>query len=118
MIEAEKVETIESDQRSAERIAKVINRAKTGDEGAAIAKRHVEALAKRHNTTPEKLEEAAAVASPTTYFQFTPRSDRVHQRNEAGPDRGRSRYEEGRLKTGRLVGVLLREQDDELMPCG
>lgn len=71
-VEAEKVETIELDQRSAERVAKVINRAKGSDEGAEIAKRHVEALAKKHNTTPEKLEEATAAAAPTTFFQFSP----------------------------------------------
>jgi hypothetical protein len=71
-VEAEKVETIELDQRAAERVAKVINRAKANDEGAEIAKRHVEALAKKHNTTPEKLEEAAAAAAPTTFFQFPP----------------------------------------------
>jgi len=71
-VEAEKVETIELDQRAAERVAKVINRAKANDEGAEIAKRHVEALAKKHNTTPEKLEEAAAAAAPTTFFQFSP----------------------------------------------
>lgn len=71
-VEAEKVETIELDQRSAERVAKVINRAKANDEGSEIAKRHVEALAKKHNTTPEKLEEATAAAAPTTFFQFSP----------------------------------------------
>lgn len=50
-ITTEKVETVELDQRSAERVAKVINRAKSGDEGSEVAKRHVEALAKKHGTT-------------------------------------------------------------------
>jgi len=71
-VEAEKVETIELDQRSAERVAKVINRAKANDEGAEIAKRHVEALAKKHNTTPEKLEEAVAVTAPASLYHFSP----------------------------------------------
>jgi hypothetical protein len=62
--------TVELDQRSAERVAKVINRAKSGDEGSEVAKRHVEALAKKHGTTPERLEEAAAVAAPA-YFSTT-----------------------------------------------
>ncbi|MCK0512465.1 hypothetical protein GO608_015405 [Aromatoleum buckelii] len=39
-IDAEKVETIELDQRSTEKVAKVINRAKSGDEGSETAKRH------------------------------------------------------------------------------
>lgn len=71
-VEAEKVETVELDQRSAERVAKVINRAKANDEGSEIAKRHVEALAKKHNTTPEKLEEAVKTAAPAAFFHFTP----------------------------------------------
>lgn len=71
-VEAEKVETIELDQRAAERVAKVINRAKANDEGAEIAKRHVEALAKKHNTTPEKLEEAVKTTAPAAFFHFTP----------------------------------------------
>lgn len=71
-VEAEKVESIEIDQRSAERVAKVINRAKANDEGSEIAKRHVEALAKKHNTTPEKLEEAVKTTAPAAFFRFTP----------------------------------------------
>ena len=65
-------ETIELDERSAEKVAKLSRRAKAGDEGSAIAQRHIEALAKKHNTTVQKLEEAAAVTSPAAYYCFTP----------------------------------------------
>ncbi|WFP49956.1 hypothetical protein PL263_17875 [Methylomonas sp. EFPC3] len=44
--------SIELDQRSAERIAKVINRAKAGGEGSEIAKKHVESIAKKHGGLP------------------------------------------------------------------
>jgi len=71
-IQAESIETIELDERSAEKVAKLSRRAKAGDEGSAIAKRHIEALAKKHNTTVQKLEEAAAVTSPAAYHCFTP----------------------------------------------
>lgn len=71
-IQAESIETIELDERSAEKAAKLSRRAKAGDEGSAIAKRHIEALAKKHNTTVQKLEEAAAFASPAAYYCFTP----------------------------------------------
>ena len=71
-IQAESIETIELDARAGERIAKLTLRARSGDEGSATAKRHVEALAKKHNTTVEKLEEAAAAAAPFTMFQFAP----------------------------------------------
>ena len=71
-IQAESIETIELDERSAEKVAKLSRRAKAGDEGSAIAQRHIEALAKKHNTTVQKLEEAAAVASPAAYHCFTP----------------------------------------------
>lgn len=71
-IQAESIETIELDERSAEKVAKLSRRAKAGDEGSAIAKRHIEALAKKHNTTVQKLEEAAAVTSPAAYYCFTP----------------------------------------------
>lgn len=50
-IQAVPTETIELDERSAENVAKLSRRAKAGDEGSAIAKRHIEALAKKHNTT-------------------------------------------------------------------
>lgn len=49
-LEVIKEESIALDQRAAERIAKVINRASGGGEGSDIAKRHVEALAKRQPT--------------------------------------------------------------------
>lgn len=71
-IQAESIETIELDERSAEKVAKLSRRAKAGDEGSAIAQRHIDALAKKHNTTVQKLEEAAAVASPAAYHCFTP----------------------------------------------
>lgn len=71
-IQAESIETIELDALAGERIAKLVLRARAGDEGSAIAKRHVETLAKKHNTTVEKLEEAAAVAAPFAMYQFVP----------------------------------------------
>lgn len=71
-IQAESIETIELDERSAEKVAKLSRRAKAGDEGSAIAQRHIEAPAKKHNTTVQKLEEAAAVTSPAAYYCFTP----------------------------------------------
>lgn len=52
-IQAESIETIVLDERSAEKVGKLSSRAKAGDEGSAIAQRHIEALAKKHNTTPE-----------------------------------------------------------------
>ena len=72
-IQAESIETIELDERSAEKVAKLSRRAKAGDEGSAIAQRHIEALAKKHNTTVQKLEEAAAVTAPAAYHCFTPK---------------------------------------------
>lgn len=72
-IQAESIKTIELDERSAEKVAKLSRRAKAGDEGSAIAQRHIDALAKKHNTTVQKLEEAAAVASPAAYHCFTPK---------------------------------------------
>ena len=71
-IQAESIETVELDERAGERVAKLIRRAQAGDEGSAIAKRHVDALAKKHNTTVEKLEEAASIAAPATFFRFNP----------------------------------------------
>lgn len=67
-IQAESIETIELDERSAEKVAKLSRRAKAGDEGSAIAQRHIEALAKKHNTTVQKPEEAAAVTTPAAYY--------------------------------------------------
>ena len=43
------------DQRSAEKLAKVINRANSGDEGSETAKRHVESIAKKHGVSSEEL---------------------------------------------------------------
>ena len=71
-IQAETTETVELDERAGEKVAKLIRRAQAGDEGSAIAKRHVDALAKKHNTTVEKLEEAASIAAPATFFRFNP----------------------------------------------
>lgn len=59
-------------QRDAERVAKVVLRASSGDEGAAIASRHLDGLAKKHGTTEEGLKEAAKVGAPDTYFRFSP----------------------------------------------
>lgn len=48
------------DQRSAEKLAKVINRANSGDEGSETAKRHVESIAKKHGVSSEELKEVVA----------------------------------------------------------
>lgn len=45
------------DQRSAEKLAKVINRAQPGDEGSKTAKRHVESIAKKHGVSVVELRE-------------------------------------------------------------
>lgn len=71
-IQAESIETIELDERSAEKVAKLSRRARAGDEGSAIAQRHIDALAKKHNTTVQKLEEAATITPPAAYHCFTP----------------------------------------------
>lgn len=71
-VKATKAETVELDRRSAERIAKTIHRARYGGEGSETARRHVEAIAKQHRTSPDKLEEAVAIAAPHAYFRFTP----------------------------------------------
>lgn len=52
------------DQRSAEKLAKVINRANSGDEGSETAKRHVESIAKKHGVSSEELKEVRHCASP------------------------------------------------------
>ena len=61
-IQAETTEIVSLDERTGERVAKLFHHSRSGYEGSAIAKRHVEALAKKHNTTVEKLKEAAAAA--------------------------------------------------------
>jgi len=43
--------TFEPDDRSSERIAKVYNRAKSGGEGADLAKKHIESIARKHGVT-------------------------------------------------------------------
>jgi len=58
--------SIELDQRSAERIAKVINRAKAGGEGSEIARKHVESIAKKHGVPRGSLENAVAKEAPTS----------------------------------------------------
>lgn len=72
LAEIETQSTIELDQRAAEKVVKLVHRAQTGDEGSDIAKRHVESLAKKHSTTPEKLERAAARKAPELYHRLTP----------------------------------------------
>lgn len=56
--------TIELDTRSAEKVVKLVRRSEAGDEGSAMAKRHVEALAKKHDVTTEQLTKAAARKAP------------------------------------------------------
>jgi hypothetical protein len=70
--ELTKTTKVELDQRTAERLAKVSRRSKTNDEGAPIAKRQYEAVAKKHGVTTEELDEAVSQAVPFTYFQFSP----------------------------------------------
>jgi hypothetical protein len=60
------------DEREAARINKTSLRKKYGGEGSDIAASQLDALARKHSTTVEKLEEAAAAASPFTAFQFVP----------------------------------------------
>ena len=60
------------DQRSAEKLAKVINRANSGDEGSETAKRHVESIAKKHGVSSEELKEVVANTAPATFYQFSP----------------------------------------------
>jgi hypothetical protein len=70
--EVEVTKAVELDQRSAEKVAKVANRAKSGGEGSDQAKRQLDAMAKKHGVTPEELETASAHSAPATYFQFSP----------------------------------------------
>jgi len=56
--------TVTLDQRSAERLAKVINRANSGDGGSETAKRHVESIAKKHGVSSEELREVVSHADP------------------------------------------------------
>lgn len=60
------------DRKTAEKVAKLVNRAKTNDEGSDIAQRHLEAVAKKHGVTTDELKEAASVQAPYSYFQFSP----------------------------------------------
>lgn len=53
-------------QRDAEKVAKVIQRAASGDEGSATAKRHVEGMARKHGVSVEALAEAAKNGAPDT----------------------------------------------------
>lgn len=66
--------TITLDQRSAEKLAKVINRAQSGDEGSETAKRHVESIAKKHGVTVGELREVGITMSciPSPPFPVAP----------------------------------------------
>ena len=64
--------TIDLDQRSAEKITKLVKRAQASDEGSELAKRHVKILAEKHGTTVEKLSKAAARKVPELYHGLTP----------------------------------------------
>ena len=59
-------------QRDAERVAKTIHRAASGDEGAETALRHLGALAKKHGMTVEGLTDSAKTGAPDIYFRFAP----------------------------------------------
>jgi hypothetical protein len=54
------------------RVAKLVRRHTGGGEGSAIAKKHLDAIAKKHNTTVEELTNAAKAAAPEIFFQFGP----------------------------------------------
>lgn len=58
------------DIRTAERVAKVINRSTAGGEGSDIATKHVESIAKKHGVTVSDLKEAVATTVPTIYHKF------------------------------------------------
>lgn len=70
--EVTKTTKVDIDQRTAERLAKVSRRSKTDDEGAPIAQRQYEAVAKKHGVTTDELDAAVSQAVPFTYFQFSP----------------------------------------------
>lgn len=65
--------TVTLDQRSAEKLAKLINRSTSGDEGSETAKRHVESIAKRHGVSSEELKEVVANTAPNEFFQMSVR---------------------------------------------
>jgi hypothetical protein len=54
------------------RAAKTVLRSLSKGEGSDIAKKHLAALAKKHNTTVEELTNAAKAAAPEIFFQFGP----------------------------------------------
>ena len=62
---------VELDQRSAEKITKLVKRSQASDEGSELAKRHVKILAEKHGTTVEKLSKAAARKVPELYYGLT-----------------------------------------------
>lgn len=53
-------------------MVKTIQRAQSGGEGADIAQRHVEVLAKKHGVTVDQLAEAAKAGAPDTFYRFAP----------------------------------------------
>lgn len=54
------------------RMAKLLNRAKSNDEGSPIAKKHLESICKAKELTVEQLEEAVSVTTPEEYYGLTP----------------------------------------------
>ena len=60
------------DTRTAEKVGKLARRAESKDEGSEIAKRHIEALAKKNGVSTEELTEAASIQAPKAFYQFTP----------------------------------------------
>jgi hypothetical protein len=60
------------DDRTAEKVGKLVRRAASNDEGSEIAKRHLESVAKTHGVSSEDLTEAASIQSPASFYQFTP----------------------------------------------
>jgi hypothetical protein len=67
--------TVTLDQRSAEKLAKLINRSTSGDEGSETAKRHVESIAKKHGVSSEVLKEVVSHAGPWVHTLGTQNAD-------------------------------------------
>ena len=58
--------------RDASRVVKTLHRAESKDEGADIAAKHLEALARKHGIDISALTEAAKNAVPDEFFRFGP----------------------------------------------
>jgi hypothetical protein len=59
--------SVEITSREAAKAAKLITRSKFNDEGSVIAKRHLESIVNKLDTTVEELEEPVSAAIPEVY---------------------------------------------------